>query len=886
MVRLRRTTALLAPALLAACVAAPDGRTLGELRTVEPDVTEVRVENSLDQAIRGYDRFLDEAPESTLTPEAMRRLADLKLEREFGLLADGEIVEHEAPASMAEPRPADTVALDRPRVPGLADARESTDAFERRAAEEVVLEPTGEWFDAALPESVDASSSGPVEAIALYDRILSDYPHYPQNDQVLYQKARAYDELGRPDQAIVVLERLITEHPSSRHVDEAFFRRAEYFFVRRRWLDAEEGYAAITRKGAQSDYHELALYKLGWTFYKQELHEEALGEYIALLDYKVATGYDFDQTEDEDTERRIADTHRVISLSFSSLGGPDVVREYFAEKGSRSYEDRIYSHLGEFYLEKLRYEDAARSYKTFVDLHPLHRKAPHFGMRVVEVYETAGFPILVLEAKKEFAARYALDSEYWQHFAVEEAPDVLAYLKANLVDLAGHYHALYQDEELVDEQPANFDEATRWYRAYLSSFATDEGAPGVNHRLADLLLENEDFGDAAREYERTAYDYPAHEKAGAAGYAAIFAHREQEKHASEETREAARRGAVTSSLRFVERFPAHEHASSVLGAAVDDLYAMKELERARIHGQHLIDAYAEADGAIRRRAWTVVAHASLELADYVRAEQAYGRVLEATPADDESRASIEDNLAAAIYKQGEQASQAGENRSAAEHFLRVAEAAPRSGIRASAEYDAAAALIRLEDWAGAASVLKAFRETHPDHELAREATKQIAHVYKQQGDLRRAAAETERVADEAEDAELERNALLVAAGLYDDAPAPDRALAVRLRYVEAFPEPVETAVETRATIAETYESQGDEARRLEQLERIVAIDADAGRGRTDRVRFLAARAALVLAERRYQRFGEIALVQPLEAQLREKQQRMNEALEAFDALVD
>ncbi|MEN8161749.1 MAG: hypothetical protein ABFS41_16895, partial [Myxococcota bacterium] len=42
----------------------------------------------------------------------------------------------------------------------------------------------------------------------------------------------------------------------------------------------------------------------------------------------------------------------------------------------------------------------------------------------------------------------------------------------------------------------------------------------------------------------------------------------------------------------------------------------------------------------------------------------------------------------------------------------------------------------------------------------------------------------------------------------------------------------------------------------------------------------------VLAERRYQRFGEIALVQPLEAQLREKQQRMNEALEAFDALVD
>jgi tetratricopeptide (TPR) repeat protein len=886
-VRLRRTTALLAPALLVACTATPDRRTLAELRTVEADVTEMRVENSLDEAIRGYDRFLEEAPESTLTPEAMRRLADLKLEKEFGLLADGEIVEQAAPASAAEPgppavpasmaapQPATPMALDRPRVPGLRDARESTDAFEDRVSEEVVLEPAGEWFDAALPESVHASSSGPAEAIALYDRILTDYPHYAQNDQVLYQKARAYDELGRPDEAVAVLGRLIAEHPASRHVDEAWFRRAEYFFTRRRWLDAEEAYAAIARGDPSSDYYELALYKLGWTYYKQELHEEALGEYIALLDHKVATGYDFDQTEDEDTERRIADTHRVISLSFSNLGGPDVVREYFAEKGPRSYEDRIYSHLGEFYLEKLRYEDAARSYKAFVDLHPLHRKAPHFGMRVVEVYETAGFPILVLEAKKEFAARYALDAAYWRHFAVEEAPEVLAYLKANLVDLASHHHSLYQDEELVDERPANFDEATRWYRAYLDAFASDAGAPGVNHRLADLLLENGDFADAAREYERTAYDYPAHEQAGAAGYAAIFAHREQEKHAPEEAREAARSGAVTSSLRFVERFPGHEHAASVLGAAVDDLYEMKAFDRALAHGQQLIDAYPEAGGTLRRRAWTVVAHASLELTDYVRAEQAYGQVLSTTPADDPSRASIEDNLAAAIYKQGEQASEAGENRAAAEHFLRVAAAAPRSGIRASAEYDAAAALIRLEDWAGAAAVLEAFRETHPDHELAREATKQIARVYREQGDVLRAATETERIADEAEDAELERNALLVAAGLYDDASARDRALAVRLRYVEAFPAPVETAVSTRATIAEAYAAQGDETRRLEQLERIVAIDAGAGRDRTERVRFLAARAALVLAERRYERFTEIALVQPLEAQLREKQQRIH-----------
>jgi outer membrane protein assembly factor BamD (BamD/ComL family) len=516
----------------------------------------------------------------------------------------------------------------------------------------------------------------------------------------------------------------------------------------------------------------------------------------------------------------------------------------------------------------------------------MHRAAPRFGMRVVEIYETAGFPILVLEAKKEFAARYALDGDYWRRFDVAEAPEVLAYLKANLADLASHYHALYQDEELADDQPAHFDEATRWYRAYLSSFPTDPGAPDVNHRLADLLLENGEFANAALEYERTAYDYTPHEGAGAAGYAAIFARREHEKQASDDSREEARREAVASSLRFVERFPAHAHAASVLGAAVDDLYEMKELERALAHGQQLIDDYAEADAPIRRGAWTVVAHASIDVADYVRAESAYVQVLDMTEADDETRASIEDNLAAAIYKQGEQASQAGENRSAAAHFLRVAEAAPHSGIRASAEYDAAAALIQLEDWAGAAAVLETFRESHPEHELAPEATKQLARVYRATGDLLRAGTETERIADEADDVALQRDALLVAAQLYDGAAAADRALAVRLRYVEEFPEPIETAVETRSTIAAVYEKRGDQSARLEQLREIVEIDARAGRDRSERTRFLAARAALALAERSYAHFTAVALVQPFDVQLREKQQRMREALDAFGALVD
>ncbi|MDJ0849227.1 MAG: tetratricopeptide repeat protein [Myxococcota bacterium] len=877
------TPLLLALLLGGGCVGNPDRRTLAGLHDVEPDLAEVQIESGLEQAMIAYRKYLEEVPESARTPEAMRRLADLKLEKEYGILGDGEYAEMPAPkAALPAPNSAAPVAASRPARNLAEAAAESQQDFEQRASAEAEI--AGSQEDLALPGGEDVAWRGPLEAIELYDQILATYPDYPNNDQVLYQKARAYDELGRSDEAIAVMQGLIARYPHSRYIDEVQFRRAEYFFVRKRFLDAEDAYSAVTARGPGSDYFELALYKLGWTFYKQELHEEALEQYVSLLDYKVDTGYDFDQTENEADQRRIADTYRVISLSFSSLGGPQAVKAWFAARGTRSYEDRIYSQLGDFYLDKRRYSDAAASYETFVDLYPLHRASPHFSMRVVEIYEKGGFPKLVLESKKEFAASYSLDSPYWQHFDVNGSPEVLSYLKSNLTDLANHYHAVFQEKE--EEKTENFQEASRWYRAFLSSFPSDEQAPGIHHRLADLLLEHEDFGEAAREYERTAYDYPAHEQAAAAGYAAIFAHRENLKVAPEAERTPVKREAVASTLRFVDTFPEDEHAATVLGAAVDDLYEMGDFAAAIATGQRLIDEYPDAELAIRRGAWAVVAHASFDIAEFVHAEAAYLRVLEMTAEDDAERQAVVDTLAASIYKQGEQAQAAEDHRAAADHFLRITQVAPTSEIRAAAEYDAGAALIHLEAWAEAASVLEAFRETHPQHELHREATKQLAFVRREEGNLSRAAEEYQRVAAEADEPELRREALLVAGELYEEAEALDRALGVYQDYVAQFPRPLEMAVETRFKVAELQQETGNESAHHEELRRIVEIERSAGDERTPRVRYLAARSALVLTEGLFHRFADVRLVQPFQDHLAKKQKRMNEALEGFGSLVD
>ncbi len=867
---------------LAACGTTEDrSGTLAELDNVPPDLDEIYLDDSLERAAQSYRRYLEETSESARTPEAMRRLADLQIEQAYGVLGSDTMVE------MAAPETAVAGGVIQASRAGAApdEPTESELEFEQRATRESFHSQSTDYRDEVAGDDTQVVPAGPREAIATYQKILETYPDYERNDKVLYQMSRAYDEIGEPDKAMAVMDRLVLEYPHSRLVDEVQFRRGEYFFVRKKYIDAEDAYAAVIGMGASSSYYELALYKKGWTLYKQYFYEEALDNFFAMLDHRKAIGFDFDAFEEDDDEHRISDTFRVISLSFSNMGDAEVIDDYFAKNGHRSYADKVYESLGEFYFAKLRYEDAASVYKSFIELNPFHEISPFFSMRVIDIYGEAGFPLRVVESKKEFATEYALGSAYWNHVDVESSADVVGFLKTNLTDLAGHYHALYQSDGLEEEKPANFGEAQRWYRQLLASFPSSEETPGINYQLADLLLENGDFADAALEFERTAYDYPDHEKSSAAGYAAVFAYREDLKLATGARQRDVKELTVESSLRFADSFGEHEQAPIVLGAAADDLYEMKDFARAIDSAHKLIDRYPASDGALRRSAWAVIAHSSIDTAEYQDAEHAYSMVLGLTELDDEARPAVIENLAAAIYKQGEQANVLEDYQAAADHFLRVKTITPTSSIRSAAEYDAAAALMNLSDWTTASSVLEDFRETHPDHELNKDATKQLAYIYREDGQIARSAGEHERIAAEASDPDLSREALLTAGEMYDEVRAMDDAIRVYEEYVDAWPLPLDLAMQTRTRLSEIYRGQSDFQKYLEELNEIVEQDREAGPARTDRSRFLASKAALVLSERTFEQFKRTRLTQPFEESLALKQRQMDETMGAMEALV-
>ena len=101
---MRRLIFAAAAASVAGCAATSQQGTLAELEAVPADVDEVYLADSLERAAQSYRRYLAETAESERTPEAMRRLADLQIEKQFGIQAgDGKPREMAAPEAARAP---------------------------------------------------------------------------------------------------------------------------------------------------------------------------------------------------------------------------------------------------------------------------------------------------------------------------------------------------------------------------------------------------------------------------------------------------------------------------------------------------------------------------------------------------------------------------------------------------------------------------------------------------------------------------------------------------------------------------------------------------------------------------------------------------------------
>lgn len=764
------------------------------------------------------------------------------------------------------------------------DRRLSSEATRRLADLELEQSETRLMqSETATVDSVDLEKS-----IRLYEELLQREPDYPGRDLVLYQLARAYELNGELDSMTLRLQELVQRHPDSPHWQEAQFRLGERFFVLQQFDRAERAYGAILRQSSDSPFYDRALLKHGWSRFKQGNIEQGLDSFTELLDRKLGEGRRVDLSHLSQADRTLLqETLRVISLTFSELGGTRRISRYFDDKGHRNYEFMVYQGLGDLYLQQERIQDAADAYLAFVDLNPAHPQSPRLSVKVVQIYTDNDFPSQALESKKAFTQRYAVHGEFWRQLDETDRAWLNAQLRSYLKELAEYHHALAQQNAKLDTpkaaaaQEREGREAARWYRLYLDSFPQDPTAGSISFLLAELLFELKRYPESVAAYEQSAYELPTHDKRAEAGYAALLAYNEEEKRLQEAERPAWRQRRVESALRFSAVFPKDPRMPAVLTQASEQLLAMNDLGRARGAALQVVNLKPPADGPLRRTAWTVAAHAAFEQKDYAAAETGYQQALALLPKRDEQRQPLEERLAASIYQQGATLRDQGDQQGAAGQFLRVASLVPGATIRATAEYDAAASLIAAGDWTRSAQILEAFRKRYPESELLPDVNSKLATAYLETDQPLKAAAELTTMASQGATPELRQAAGWQVAELYEKAGRDSQAITAYSRYVEQFPLPLEPAMEARHKLVGLSEKHGDTRQRDHWLEQLIEADAKAGKQRTDRTRYLAAQASLQLAAPAQALFTRIELKAPLERNLKRKKTQMQSAIAGY-----
>ena len=822
---------LLGPSMLSAAPKKP--ATIKDLDSQQVDVSPDPPQN-VDSAktMASYKRFLDlNAGDAALRAEALRRLGDLNLES-----SESERIEREL----------------------------------------------------ATNEGLRAT-----EAIHLYTALLKTYPKYERNDSVLYQLARAYELNAQPDRALNSLDQLVAQYPGSHFIDEAQFRRGELLFSDKAYPKAQAAYEAVIKSGSTSAFYNQSLYKHGWSLFKEGENERSLDSFGGVLDSVLTSKRDPNALVEIDTLSRanrelVEDTFRVMSITFSYLDGPKTIQDFVRRrtpKGGlpRPYSYLLYARLGDLYMEKERWTDAADSYRAFVSQDRNNEKAPLLEMQAIEAYQKGGFPQLVLQGKKEFVENYSFGTAYWQGRQPAAEPKVVAVLKTNLKDVAQYYHAQAQRTKDV----ADYQEAAKWYRSYLRSWPDEPGSAVTNYLLADTLFESKQYLDAAQEYESTAYHYGDHDKAAAAGYAAIIAYGKQEDTLSGEAKATLHLKTIDSSLKFAQTFPAHPESAQVLTKAATELYTAKDYLRAVSAAESLLAKQPLVDIAKQRIAWTVIGNSNFDQGVFDKAEAAYTHAQAVMPPNDPERGVIVERLAASIYKQGEQKSKAGDGAAAVDDFLRVAALAPTSKVRANADFDAAALLVTQKQWDRAIPVLEGFRRNFPESPLQADVTRNLAVAYLAANKPAQAAVEFEQISQSPKETpDVQREATLQAADLYDKAGNTAKSRAMLEAFVKHFPQPLNPAMEARNKLSLIAVKAGDYSGRDYWLKDIIAADRTAGAVRTDRSRALAAKATLTLATPAREEFKNIKLVVPLKKSLAEKRKAMEAALKAYEAAAD
>lgn len=818
--------------LLSACANQPErnvvsveddlsGKSIANIRPVGVRLAKMPAPDAdTKKAIEKYQRFLEIAPQGETRVHVMHRLADLKLMDIEELLAD------------------DPEQLDSAQV------------------------------QATYQQAIDT-----------YRQVLKVFPHRRDSDMLLYQLAKVYMLKGDDEQALNVLTRLVQDFPKSDLISEAQYRRGDILFNLQRFVEANKAFSYVAMGEKANRFYISANYMRGWSQFKLRAYDNALLSFVKVIDERFSDTTAIVTASRGDKEL-LDDTVRVMSMIFADNDGHKQIAQLMQRIGDRHYEYLLYDSLAEYYLSKQQYSDAARTYQAFVKANPSDVLAPTFYSSVIDSYKKASYVDLVLKHKVAFIKQYGIRSAYWTLYGEDIRDMIRPNIKEYTSQLAQYHHSRGQKSKNIKSKFNDLLAASAWYQEYIDTFPSDEKVGEMYFLKGEAVYEIGRFEEAIFAYTQGGYETPKHEKSEESAYAALVAYNRMIETVKNEEKSLWLEQKVESALRYSMVYPENKNTPQVLARAAEGLFNLGQFKRA-VDVSASVLARKDASKQQRSVANLIKAHSHFDLAQYQDAERAYIAALQGKQLKSGEIKAVNEKLAASIYKQGVAWVEKDVLDKAIKDFMRVGKVVPNSPIRITAHYDAASYLMKKEKWEDAEEILLSFRKQFPDNKLSKDIPSKLIIAYENMQEWKKAAFELQNIWRFSRDKKEQRIALYQASEYFEKAGDIDNAMVMLKRYAHNYPQPFDAQLEAINKLEGLYLKQNDHEKRRYWLEKLIAADLKAGKSRTERSKFLAAKASFELADYERQAYAKIELTLPLQKSLGRKKVALKKTLDAY-----
>src|SRR5262249_41316231 len=217
----------------------------------------------------------------------------------------------------------------------------------------------------------------------------------------------------------------------SKFIPEAWTRIGEFHFDNPNELKFAIAAFRKVLTFKDSPYYDRALYKLAWSYYRDNRFPEAVREFDNLVKYadaRTAAG----QKVGSDLR---PEAIQYLGVSFAEpdwdgdtlpdpITGLQRATEFYKGREKEPHVREVFQRLGDIYFDQTKFDDAIAVYKALLNKWPYYSDAPRVQDKIVHAYEKNRNLVAAAKEREQLGRSYTKGSDWYQHN--KDNPEALA----------------------------------------------------------------------------------------------------------------------------------------------------------------------------------------------------------------------------------------------------------------------------------------------------------------------------------------------------------------------------------------------------------------------------------------------------------------------------